>query len=278
MEMRSFKSKLEASVAKNNSLVCIGLDPELSKLPESIAGQAEPLYKFNRAIIDATADVVCAFKPNSAFYESFGDHGIEQLHQTCDYILKKYPDVPIILDAKRADIGTSNDHYAAFAFEHLGVDAITLHPYLGGEALEPFLAYKDKGLIILCRTSNPGAAEFQDLKIAGQELYKVVAHSVAKNWNSNDNCLLVVGATYPEELAEVRAIVGDEMVFLVPGIGAQGGDLEKSLHAGLNSKGEGLIISSSRGIIYASGGSDFAEAARAKAMALRKQINKERVS
>ncbi|MBI2588775.1 orotidine-5'-phosphate decarboxylase [Candidatus Saccharibacteria bacterium] len=270
--MASFKSKLGLSVAKNNSLVCVGLDPVLSKLPASVASQAEPLLFFNRAIIDATADLVCAFKPNCAFYESIGARGIEQLQKTCDYILKNYPNVPVILDGKRADIGTTNEHYARFVFDYLKADAITVHPYFGGEALKPFLSRQDKGIIILCRTSNPGATEFQDLKVGGEELYKVVARNVAERWNSNNNCLLVVAATYPRELASVRAIVGDEMVILVPGVGAQGGDLRKTLEAGLNSKKEGLIISSSREIIFASTGDDFAKVARQKTIELRDKI------
>lgn len=276
--MPSFKSKLQTTIAKNNSLVCIGLDPDLSKLPASLAGKPQSLFNFNKAIIDATADVVCAFKPNSAFYESLGADGITQLQKTCGYILKKYPNLPIILDGKRADIGATNEHYAKFAFNYLKADAITVHPYLGGEALKPFLDYTEKGIIILCRTSNPGAAELQDLQVNGEELYKIVARKVAEVWNSNDNCLLVVAATYPEELAEVRAICGEEMVFLVPGIGAQGGDLEKTLKAGLNSKSRGLIISSSRDIIFASTEADFAEAARTKALQLRDEINEARAS
>jgi orotidine-5'-phosphate decarboxylase len=274
--MADFQSKLRASVSKNNSLLCVGLDSNPATLPTHLADQPEPILAFNKTIIDATADLVCAFKPNSAFYEGAGADGIAQLQKTCQYILKTYPNVPVILDAKRADIGSTNEGYVQFAFEYLSVDAITLQPYLGREALEPFLARVDKGLIILCHTTNPGAGELQDLQLGAEKLYQTVARKVRDEWNKNDNCLLVAGAAYPEELADIRRIVGDNMWFLVPGIGAQGGDVEATVKAGLNSDGDGLIINSSRDIIFASSGPDFAEAARAKAQATRDEINKYR--
>jgi orotidine-5'-phosphate decarboxylase len=274
--MTDFQSKLQSTVSTNNSLLCIGLDSNPDKLPPHLRNQAEPQFAFNRAIIDATADLVCAYKPNSAFYEGAGAQGIAELQKTCQYILETYPAIPIILDAKRADIGSTNEGYTRFAFEYLQVDAITLHPYLGKEALEPFLAHRDKGLIILCRTSNPGANEFQDLPCGEEKIYQLVARTVQNDWNSKGNCLLVVGATYPGEMAEIRTIVGDDMVFLVPGVGAQGGDVEQTLKAGLTTRRDGLIISSSREIIFASDGPDFAEAARQKAIALRDDINKYR--
>jgi orotidine-5'-phosphate decarboxylase len=276
--MTSFKSKLAKAVETNNSLVCVGLDPDRTKMSASLQNSTDALFEFNKAIIDATADLVCAFKPNSAFYEAEGDSGVAQLKKTCDYILQNYPNVPIILDAKRADIGNTNDAYAKFAFVWLNVDALTIQPYLGREAVQPFLDYRDKGSIILCRTSNPGAGEFQDLKVEGEQLYKLVARNVAGQWNSAGNCSLVVGSTYPEELAAVREIVGPDMDILLPGIGAQGGDLAKSLAAGLNPAKTGLIISSTREIIYASSGDDFAEAAREKTSRLRDEINKYRNS
>lgn len=201
-------------------------------------------FAFDKKIIDATHDLVCAYKPNSAFYEANGAQGLVELKKTCDYLRKTYPDIVLILDAKRADIGNTNQGYVSFAYDYLGADAITLNPYLGREALQPFLDRKEKGSIILCRTSNPGAGEFQD------ELYKKVAEHVARSWNKNDNCALVVGATYPGELKIVRRIVGD-MPILVPGIGAQGGDLTKTLAAGRDSHGTGMIISVSRSIIFA---------------------------
>jgi orotidine-5'-phosphate decarboxylase len=270
----SFRDKLAGAVAKNNSLLCVGLDPALDKLPRKYT--SDQLFDFNKQIIDSTADVVCAFKPNSAFYEASGAAGIAQLKQTCDYINQQHPQIPIILDAKRADIGNTNIGYAQYAFDYLGADAITLQPYLGGEALEPFLKYHDKGLIILCRTSNPGAGEFQDLKVNGKKLYQVIAEEVRDKWNKNGNCLLVVGATYPRELAEIRQIAGDEMVFLVPGVGAQGGDVEKTVKSGANKQGEGIIINSSSAIIFASSGDDFAGKARQVATMMRDEINKVR--
>lgn len=267
-----FDQKVRAAMTKNNSLLCVGLDADVDKLPDSIKDQPDALFAFNKAIIDATADLVCAYKPNSAFYESLGEDGIRQLKQTADYLHENYPDIPVILDAKRADIGNTNNGYVDFTYDYLGMDAITLHPYLGREALEPFLARTDKGSIILCRTSNPGAGEFQDLMVDGQPLYRHVAKAVSKDWNDANNCMLVVGATYPDEMRQIRAIVGD-MLFLVPGVGAQGGDIEAIMAAGIDSKKQGMIISSSRGIIYASSGNDFAEVARIEASKLKEEIN-----
>jgi len=271
----NFQDKLNNIIEKNNSLVCVGLDSDFEKLPESVKQKENPQFEFNKAIIDATHDLVCAYKPNSAFYESLGDRGVRELKMTFDYINEKYPEVPTILDAKRADIGNTNNGYVSFAFDWLEADAITLQPYLGSEAIKPFLERTDKGSIILCRTSNPGAGEFQDLKIGDKPLYQIVAEKVANEWNANNNCLLVVGATYPEELGEIRKIAGD-MTFLVPGIGAQGGDVEKTLKAGLNSQKKGLLINSSRGIIFKSSGDDFAEKAREETLKLKEEINKYR--
>lgn len=255
-----FQEKLDKIVRKNKSLVCVGLDSDLSKIEE------ENQFSFNKKIIEATHDLVCSYKLNSAFYESIGHIGIKALKDTCDYLKNKYPEIPIIIDAKRADIGNTNNGYVQFVFTYLNADAVTLHPYFGEEAIRPFLDCKDKGIIILCKTSNPGSGEFQDLKVGGISLYKLVAKNVAKKWNINKNCMLVVGATYPEELRQVRKIVGD-MTLLVPGIGAQGGDLEATLKAGLNSKKQGLMINSSRGII-------FAKNPREEAEKLRNSINK----
>ena len=274
--MNDFQSRLIGSVSKNNSLLCVGLDPDIDRLPEHIRHQSEPLLEFNKVIIDSTNDLVCAYKPNSAFYEGLGADGIAQLAKTCDYIKQKYPLIPIILDAKRADIGSTNDHYVRYAFDYLKTDAITVHPYLGSRALEPFLARKDKGIIVLCRTSNEGAGEFQDLSVGDEKLYQTVARRVQQDWNTNGNCLLVVGATYPAELAEIRTQVGDSMTFLVPGVGSQGGDIEQVVKAGQTKNGDGLIVSSSRDIIFASNGPDFAEAARNKAVSTRDEINKYR--
>jgi orotidine-5'-phosphate decarboxylase len=271
-----FKSKLSASWTKNDSLLCVGLDPDMAKLPEAVRRGETPYFTFNKAIIDATADLVCAYKPNSAFYEARGADGIKELKQTCDYIREKYPQIPIILDFKRGDIGNTNNHYAKFAFDYLGVDAVTIQPYEGRAAFQPFLDYKDKGIIVLCRMSNEGAGEFQDLEAGGRKLYLQVAENVAKEWNTNGNCLLVVGANHPDELKEIRQLAGDDMVFLVPGIGAQGGDVEAAVNAGRNSAGTGLIINSARAILYAGSGEDFADAARQEATKSRDLINQYR--
>jgi len=230
------QQKFDAAIKKNNSLVCVGLD------------QAD--YRSNVHIINQTHDLVCAYKLNSAFYEASGDRGVKQLKLTCGYLKENYPRIPIILDAKRADIGSTNEAHIGYAFDYVGADAITLHPYLGQEALQPFLDLKDKGLFILCRTSNPGAAEFQDLKHDGKPLWQIVAERVSQDWNRNRNCMLVVGATYPRELKQIRQIVGD-MTLLIPGIGTQGGDIKATVTAGKNSQKAGMIINSSRGIIFA---------------------------
>lgn len=246
----TFQKKLNKIVKKNNSLLCIGLDPVLEKLPKQFAKQKYPFFAFNKYIIDATHDLVCCYKPNSAFYEALGEKGIGELKKTCDYIKKTYPEIPLILDAKRGDIGSSNEGYVSYAFDYLSVDGITLHPYLGKEALEPFLKRKDKTCIILCHTTNKGAEEIQDISINGEPFYKQIAKKVVNEWNTNNNCMLVLGAKYPKQLQEIRKLAGD-MTFLVPGIGAQGGDLGKTVKAGLNSKNAGMIINSSRGIIFA---------------------------
>lgn len=268
----NYIAKLDKVAKKNNSLLCVGLDSDYHKLPRFLLDHRYPQFAFNKVIIDATHDLVCAFKPNSAFYEVQGEHGILQLKMTCDYIREKYRGIPVILDAKRGDIGESNDRYDRFAFEYLDVDAITLHPYLGREALEPFLNHKDKMCYILCRTSNPGAGEFQDLKSGGKPLYQIVARHVADNWNKNRNCGLVVGATYPGELKIVRRIAKN-LPFLVPGIGAQGGDLKKSVRYAADRHGSGFIITSSRSIIFASNNLNFAKKAREAAQKLKNQIN-----
>lgn len=277
-----FVAKLEARWKKGN-FVCVGLDSELAKIPQAarentrfaMHPDAGAILKFNTKIIVATADLVCAFKPNIAFYEAQGAHGMEALRETVKLIKWNYPDIPVILDAKRADIGNTNNGYVQLAFEVLGVDAITVHPYLGKEALKPFLDRKDKGIFVLARTSNPGAGEFQDLLVGEEPLYKVVAKNIAASWNGNGNCGLVVGATYPRELAEIRAVVGN-LPILIPGIGAQGGEVEATVKAGQDIRGMGIIINSSRGIIFASNGPDFAEAARKAVQQLTGEINQYR--
>jgi orotidine-5'-phosphate decarboxylase len=272
----TFLQKLASAEKNNNSLLCVGLDPDLAKLPKLFQDQTDALLNFNTAIVDVTADLVCGFKVNIAFYEALGADGINQLAKTCVYIREKYPELPILLDAKRADIGNTNNGYADLAFKYLQADAITLQPYLGGEALQPFFDHAEKGMIILCRTSNDGAAEFQDLKVEGRPLYEHVAEAVATKWNANNNCLLVVGATYPEEMKTIRKIVGPDIIFLVPGVGAQGGDVAALMQAGLGPNKNELVINSSRAVLYASSGEDFAEAARKEALRTRDEINKYR--
>ncbi|OGG53160.1 orotidine 5'-phosphate decarboxylase [Candidatus Kaiserbacteria bacterium RIFCSPLOWO2_12_FULL_53_8] len=260
---------------KQGRFLCVGLDSDFEKIPESARKQGirETIVSFNRAIIDATHDLVCTYKPNPAFYEAHGDEGWKALRETIEYIHSAAPDVPVILDAKRGDIGNTNVAYAESAFDHLHADAITVQPYPGREALQPFLDRKDKGVIVWCRTSNGGAGEFQDLAVDGVPLYQFIARRVAEDWNKNKNCALVVGATYPKELAAVRAIVGD-LPILIPGIGAQNGDIEKTVQAGKDSKGQGMIIAASRSIIFASSSADFAEASRAKAVEFHDAIKK----
>lgn len=256
--------------------VCVGLDSDYAKLPESLRDgnqrdAAEAIFEFNREIIDATSDLVAAYKPNTAFYEAYGHAGLLALTDTIWYIKDVVPEVPVILDAKRADIGNTNDGYVKFAFDECRADAITVHPYLGKEAMKPFLDRADKGVIVLAKTSNPGSGEFQNFG-DGMKLFERVAQNVNDEWNYNGNCALVVGATYPEELQRVREIAPD-LPLLIPGIGAQGGDLERTLEFGRDSRNQGMIINSSRGIIFASSGDDFAEAARRETLKLHNQIS-----
>ncbi|MBI2612622.1 orotidine-5'-phosphate decarboxylase [Candidatus Kaiserbacteria bacterium] len=272
---RDFRELLETKWDEGKFL-CVGLDSNIEKLPEAVRKEdtRATIVAFNRAIVDATKDLVCAYKPNPAFYEARGDEGFAALRETISYILDVAPDVPVILDAKRADIVSTNEQYAISAFEYLRADAITVNPYLGAEPLKPFFDREDKGVIVLCHTSNPGAREFQNLSVdGGEELYKHVARSAATRWNEKGNCCIFVGATYPEELGEVRTIVGD-MPILVAGIGAQDGDLEKTLKMGRDSRNRGLIVNASRSIIFASRGSDFAEVARTRAQELHERIRK----
>ncbi len=273
--MSPFTQQLERAWDKNDSLVCVGLDPEIERFPAHIRAGPSPIFQFNRAIIDATADLVCAYKPQFAHYAAY--EAEDQLERTIEYIHRVHPGVPVILDAKRGDIGNTAERYAIEAFERYGADAVTVNPYLGGDSLEPFLRHAERGVAILCRTSNPGSSDLQDLPVAGRPLYQVVAELAARRWNSRGNCLLVVGATYPRQLAEVRALVGD-MPLLVPGVGAQGGDVEQVVGSGRTRTGTGLIVSSSRATLYASGGEDFAAAARAATASLRDQINASRRS
>ncbi len=255
--------------------LCVGLDPDLARLPATLlpSGPADArIVAFNREIVDRTAEIACAFKPNAAFYEALGEPGFRALADTIAAIKERAPDVPVILDAKRADIGSTNRGYAVAAFDELGADALTVHPYLGGEALRPFLERVDKLLFVLARTSNPGAGEFQDLVVNGLPLYRRVARSVAADWNSAGNCGLVVGATYPDELAAVRADIPVSVPILIPGVGAQGGDLAAVVEAHTRVGSSAFLINASRSILFASDGQDFADAAGAEAQRLHLSI------
>ncbi len=259
----SFQHKMMLAF-QAGKFVCVGLDPDPKKIPEHIKADSitETIFNFNKAIIDATADIVCAYKPNSAFYEAHGLAGIMALKQTVDYISAHYPSVVIILDAKRGDIGNTNDGYVKSAFDFNKVDAITINPYMGSEANQPFLSCADKGVFVLCKTSNPGSGEFQNLMVNSvTPLYVRVAEALATHWNGRENVCLVVGATYPSELAIIRA-AAPRNIILIPGIGAQGGDLEAAVRAGKDMHGAGFVINLSRSVLYASNGEDFADAAR----------------
>lgn len=241
--------KYASRVDKINSLVCVGLDPDFEKLPDKFKQLPTPQFEFNKWIIDQTAEFVAAYKPNIAFYEARGDQGIRELKLTMDYLKKNHSDIFTICDAKRADIGNTNQSYVTEVFDWLDADAITLHPYMGKESLIPFLQRTDKVSIILCRTSNPGARELQDLQVSDKPLWQIVAEKVRDDWNDKNNCILMVGATYPEELKKIRELVGD-MDILIAGIAAQGGEVEATVKAGLNSQSKGLIINASRSVIF----------------------------
>ncbi len=264
-----FAEKLLQAVRRNRSLLCLGLDPDPDLMPKT------GIVEFNKAVISSTSDLVCAYKPNLAFYEALGGDGLAALQETVKYIPDK---IPVIGDAKRGDVGHTARAYAKALFEVLGFDAVTVNPYLGYDSIEPFVSYEGKAVFILCRTSNPGASDFQDVACStepameGQQpLYRLVARK-AQEWNRRNNIGLVVGATYPQELSEIRQLC-PEMHLLIPGIGAQGGNLEWAVRHGTDGKGERAIFSSSREILYASRGSDFAQAARQVADEIRRQIN-----
>ena len=259
----TFNQQLQSAWASQGSMLCVGFDPDPKRLPLSLQGKPEAIYEFCREIADATADLVCAFKPQFAYFAS--QRAEAQLEKLIKHLKDKYPHIPVILDSKRGDIGSTADHYALEAFDRYGADAVTVNPYMGFDTIEPYLKHTGKGVIVLCRTSNPGGSDLQFLNVApnGQPLYLHVAKLAAQQWNSSGQISLVVGATFPEEIAKVRAIVG-EMPLLIPGIGAQGGDIDATVSAGkiTGKPGTGMIINSSRAILYASSGADFAKAAR----------------
>lgn len=265
----TFLKKFQKIVKKNNSLVCIGLDSDLEKIPRHLLKKPDPIFSFNKAIINVTHDLVCAYKLNIAFYEANGPNGLRSLKKTIDYLKKKHSEIPLILDAKRGDIDNTNLGYIKLIFDYLNVDAVTLHPYLGMESLLPFLSIKDKFFFILCRTSNPGAGELQDLRFKNIPLYLHLAKQVVKKWNFNHNCGLVVGATYPKELKEIRK-VAKKLLILIPGIGKQGGDVQKTIIA---AKDGPFLIHSARSIIFASQSQDFAQAAKKATQELKNLIN-----
>jgi orotidine-5'-phosphate decarboxylase len=269
----NFTEAIQSAWSEKDSLVCVGLDSDPARIPAHLHGLARPLFEFNKAIVDATADVVCAYKPQIAYYAAVGAE--RELEQTIAYIHASYPDIPVILDAKRGDIGATAELYAREVFDRYRADAVTVNPYLGGDTLAPFTAHRDKGVIVLCRTSNPGARDLQDIESNGRTLYRIIAEKAVHEWNANGNLALVVGATYPNELAEIRSLVGD-MPLLMPGIGAQGGDIARAVAAGQTANGAGMIINSSRGIIYAGNGEDFAQTAREATISLRDEINRYR--
>jgi orotidine-5'-phosphate decarboxylase len=266
----TFSQKLQSAWASQDSMLCVGFDPDLKRMPAIFQSKPEGIYEFCRELADATADTVCAFKPQFAYFAS--QRAEAQLEKLICYLKEKYPHIPVILDAKRGDIGSTADHYAIEAFERYGADALTVNPYMGFDTIEPYLKHAGKGVIVLCRTSNPGGSDLQFLNVAasGEPLYLHVAKLAAQEWNTSGQISLVVGATFPEEITKVRALVG-EMPLLIPGIGAQGGDIEATVKAGSipNQPGTGMIINSSRAILYASSGNDFAEAARKVAITTR---------
>ena len=280
----TFIDKLRARWQQADSLLCVGLDPDLAKFPDAFVDDghvdnSDVLFAFCRDIADATAEFACAFKPQIAYFAAHNG-GEAALQRLIAHINATHPDVPVILDAKRGDIGSTAEQYALEAFDRYGADAVTLNPYMGRDSAAPFLQRNDRGCVFLCHTSNPGARDFQELVVSDANgdrapLYQHVARTIARDWNGDGNCALVVGATFPEELKVIRDIVGD-MPLLIPGIGAQGGDVEAVVRNGKTADGSGLMINSSRGILYASSGAGYAEAAANAARALRDEINRHR--
>ena len=266
----NFNEKLKKISIKNNSILSVGLDIDEEKIPKFLFDYKDPYFRFNKAIINSTKDLICAYKINLAFYEAFGKKGYILLEKTIDFIPKE---IIIILDGKRNDIGNTAKKYAKALFEKLKADAVTVNPYLGSDGIKPFLEYKDKCSFILCRTSNPSAVDFQNLKAENKTIYYHVASKI-KDWNKNNNCGAVVGATYPNELKEIRTILGDNIPLLIPGIGKQGGNVEKTVKFAVNSKDSLAIINSSRGVIYKGNDESFDVDSRNAAIKLNQVINK----
>ncbi|WP_121666514.1 orotidine-5'-phosphate decarboxylase [Mesonia aquimarina] len=261
--------ELTAQIQQKKSFLCIGLDVDLEKIPQHLLAEEDPIFEFNKAIIDATHHLAVAYKPNTAFYEAYGIKGWQALQKTIDYLNKNYPEIYTIADAKRGDIGNTSTRYAKAFFEDLNFDSITVAPYMGKDSVEPFLAFSEKHTILLALTSNGGAFDFQTKKVNQQELYKTVLET-SKTWKNSENLMYVVGATKAEFFTEIRKIVPKSFL-LVPGVGAQGGNLQEVCKYGLN-ENIGLLINSARGIIYASAEENFAEAAAEKAKELQKEM------
>ena len=270
--MPTFHQKLASSWRKNDSLLCVGIDPDHKRLPKHLFDCDKPYFEFGKAIVDATAAYVCAFKPQAAHFAAAARE--DELALLIAYVKKHYPDLQVILDAKRGDVGSTAKLYAREAFERYNADAVTVSPYLGKDSLEPYFEYSERGIIVLCRTSNPGSDWLQNSGDQTTPIYLKIAKQV-NEWDSHGQCMLVTGATYPEELARVREVVG-AMPLLVPGVGAQGGSVQEVLHHGQDAQGEGLVISSSRAILFADSGVGFGEAAAAVARSTMEEINKYR--
>lgn len=267
----NFKEKLDAAWARSASMLMVGLDPDAARMPAELQGKSNAVFEFCREIVDATAPYVCGFKPQIAYFSALAAE--DQLQELCRYVRERHPALPLVLDAKRGDIGSTAEQYAREAFERYGADAVTVNPYMGYDSVAPYLEWKGKGVIVLCRTSNPGGSDLQFIEDRdGTPLYLHVASLVAEQWNRAGQCGLVVGATFPEEIAKVRARVGD-MPLLIPGIGAQGGSIPATVRAGRDSHGTGMMINSSRAILYAGQGDDWREAAADAARATRDAIN-----
>lgn len=266
----TFTAQLAAAWQKNDSLLCVGLDPDPAKFPAHLQGRDDAIFEFCKSIVDATADLASSFKPQIAYFAA--RRAEDQLEALIAHIHAHHPGIPVILDAKRGDIGSTAEQYAVEAFERFKADAVTVNPYMGRDSVDPYLAYPDKGVILLCRTSNAGGSDLQFLDVGGEKLYERVARLAAETWNTTGQIGLVVGATFPAEIARVREIVGD-MPLLVPGIGAQGGDIEATVKAGRTKAGTGLMINSSRAILYAGKDENFAAAARKVAQETRDAIN-----
>lgn len=266
----NFIDKLNRAWASQDSLLMVGLDPDPRRFPAELASRPDAVLEFCRRIVDATAPFACGFKPQIAYFSALGAE--DQLLDLCRYIRERHPSLPIVLDAKRGDIGSTAEQYAREAFERYGADAVTVNPYMGRDSVQPYIDYGDRGVIVLCRTSNIGGADLQDIRLAnGTPLYLHIADQVARVWNTTGQCALVVGATFPEEIAQVRRRIGD-MPLLIPGIGVQGGDIQATVQAGRRADGRGMMINSSRAILYASAKDDWEQAAAKTARATRGAI------